>query len=77
MQLHNLTEEQRLMMDKLWQIDSLEELAQFRASLPKFRQQQVDTLLEMIRLQLLDDWLDTQPEDDYTELSKILLHTKS
>jgi hypothetical protein len=62
MQIHNLTSEQVEMLDQLWAFDTLEEIEDFKSQLPLFRRQQIDTLLEMVRLQGDDDWID---ENDY------------
>jgi len=57
-QIHNLTSEQVQMLNKLWSMDSFDEVERFRSSLPLFRRQQIDTLLEMVRLQIIDDDID-------------------
>lgn len=58
MEIRNLTLEQVKMLDKLWSMDSLEEVESFKKELPLFRRQQVDTLMELVRLQSLDDMID-------------------
>jgi len=55
LQIHDLTKEQAEMLTKLWSIDSREDVNKFRDSLPLFRRQQVDTLVELVRLQIHDD----------------------
>ena len=67
MRLEGLTAEQVEMMDKLWSLDTMEEVQEFRSSLPRFRQQQIDTLMEMVmqevkeeELSLLDRYPDAE-----------------
>jgi len=43
MYIEGLTEEQCEMLDKLWSMDTVEEVNEFRNTLPRFRQQQIDT----------------------------------
>jgi len=63
LKIHNLTREQVQMLNKLWTMNTLEEVLEFRDTLPLFRRQQIDTLLEMVRLQIIDDDVDANPED--------------
>ena len=55
MKIDGLTQEQVEMLDKLWSIDTVEELQEFRSSLPTFRRQQVDTLTEMLIQESLEE----------------------
>jgi len=48
MYIEGLTEEQCKMLDKLWSMDTVEEVNEFRNTLPRFRQQQIDTLMELV-----------------------------
>jgi hypothetical protein len=64
MEIHNLTLEQVQMLDKLWTMETLEEIESFKRELPLFRRQQVDTLMELVRLQSLDDMIDAHDEGD-------------
>lgn len=62
MKIHNLTKEQVEMLDYLWSLDTIEAIEDFKQELPRFRRQQVDTLLQLIHLQMIDDEL-AQTED--------------
>lgn len=62
MKIHNLTKEQVEMLDHLWSLDTIEAIEDFKQELPRFRRQQVDTLLQLIHLQMIDDEL-AQTED--------------
>jgi len=65
MQIHNLTHEQVEMLDKIWEFDTLEQIEEFKRSLPLKRyRQQVDNLMELIRLQMIDD--DLEENSDLT-----------
>jgi len=61
LQLYNLTLEQVATLNVLWQLDSVEDVLRYRSSQPRKIQQQIDTLLEMVRLQTIDDVIDDQP----------------
>ncbi len=71
MQIHNLTHEQVEMLDKIWEFDTLEQIEEFKRSLPLKRyRQQVDNLMELIRLQMIDD--DLEENSDLTIAQKML-----
>jgi hypothetical protein len=55
MQIHNLTKAQSAMLSVMWTLDTSEELALYRSLLPIVSQQQIDTLIELVRLQSVDD----------------------
>jgi len=55
MTIDGLTKEQVEMLDKLWSLDTMEEVRQFRSTLPRFRQQQIDTLMEIILQELAEE----------------------
>jgi hypothetical protein len=55
MQIHNLTTAQSAMLSVMWTLDTSEELALYRSLLPIVSQQQIDTLIELVRLQSVDD----------------------
>ena len=46
--IDGLNQEQIEMLDKLWSMDTVEEVNEFRNTLPRFRQQQIDTLMELV-----------------------------
>lgn len=73
MEIHNLTNEQVKMLDKLWSLETIEEVEYFKRQLPLFRRQQVDTLMELVRLQALDDMIDEHDEGDCYPDAEILL----
>ena len=56
MRIDGLNQEQVEMLDKLWSMDTIEEVEQFRSTLPKFRQQQVDTLMEMVIMEIKEKY---------------------
>lgn len=56
------------MLDKLWTLDSLQEIEDFKDQLPLFRRQQVDTLIELVRLQMIDDEIDRTQELEMAQL---------
>ena len=70
LQIHDLTKEQAEMLTKIWSIDSREDVNKFRDSLPLFRRQQVDTLVELVRLQIHDDAV---TENDQTNTAQKML----
>ena len=72
MQIHNLTSEQRQMLDQLWSFETLEEIEQFKRELPLFRRQQIETLLEMVRLQVADDLVDEYDNGVYPTALELL-----
>jgi hypothetical protein len=63
MQIHDLTKSQCDMLATMWTLDSSEELDAFRSLLPIESQQQIDTLIELVRLQSVDDQIDNT--DDF------------
>lgn len=72
MQIHDLTSEQFEMLDYLWSLETLEEVEHFKRELPRFRRQQVDTLIELVRLQVIDDSLSDQPCDTFDTVDDLL-----
>lgn len=71
MRLYNLSEEQRIMMETLWSMDTEEDIERFKMALPVFRQQQINTLMELVRLQHLDDTFDQYDRGVYPELQSL------
>lgn len=53
--IHDLTTEQVAILNRLWKFNTIEEVWRYRDSLPFNQQQQINTLIEMVRLQALDD----------------------
>ena len=50
--LDDLTPQQVAMLNKIWSLDTSEQLNEFRATLPIFRRQEMDTLIEMIIMEI-------------------------
>lgn len=67
--LEGLNKEQVEMLDKIWSIDTFEELEEFRAGLPKFRRQQIDTLMQLIMMEYQEE--DLQQMQRFPEAEKI------
>lgn len=76
MQIHNLTSEQVEMLDKLWTFETMAEIENFKSQLPRFRRQQIDTLMELMRLQILDDMIDEEDIEVYPEAKKLIDRVK-
>lgn len=72
MEIHNLTHEQVEMLDKLWTLESMEEIVAFKQELPLFRRQQVDTLLALVFLQSIDDVFDQHDTEKYPIAEKLI-----
>jgi hypothetical protein len=68
MTLYNLTEEQCLMMDAIWQLETAEQMRDFKDALLYSEQLMFETLVQM----LLEDTVDRQTLDK-TSLAKIML----
>jgi len=68
MTLYNLTEEQCQMMDAIWQLETTEQMRDFKDALLYSEQLMFDTLIQM----LLEDTVDSQTLDK-TSLAKIML----
>jgi len=60
--IHGLTEEQRIMLDKIWSLNEYDEFKQFVSSLPRFRQQQVATLCLMVNYEYMEFDLEEMTE---------------
>jgi hypothetical protein len=68
MTLYNLTQEQCLMMDAIWQLETPEQMRDFKDKLLYSEQLMFETLVQM----LLEDTLEGQTLDK-TSLAKIML----
>ena len=68
MTLYNLTEEQCLMMDAIWQLETAEQMRDFKDALLYSEQLMFETLVQM----LLEDTVDRQTLDK-TSLAKTML----
>lgn len=77
MEIHNLTSEQVQMLDTIWAFETLEQIDSFKKGLPRYIRQQVDTLMEMIRLQTLDDMVDEYDLGDYPDARTFLEKIKN
>lgn len=60
--IHGLTEEQRIMLDKIWGLKEYDEFDQFVRGLPRFRQQQVATLCLMVNHEYMEYDLEEMTE---------------
>lgn len=52
--LTDLTLDQKQMLEKIWSLQSAEDMREFRQSLPIFRKQEFDTLVQMIIMEFED-----------------------
>jgi hypothetical protein len=68
----NLTNEQVEMLDHLWTLETMADVENFKSDLPLFRRQQVDTLIELIRLQVIDDSIDTGDMPEFDTVDALL-----
>lgn len=75
MTIDGLTHEQVEMLDKLWSLDTIEEVLQFRSTLPLFRRQQVDTLMEMLQHEACEEVL--QSMEHYPMVENLLARLKN
>lgn len=65
------------MLDHLWSLETIEDIEYFKASLPRFRRQQVDTLIELIRLQIIDDQIDLRDDIVFESVHDLLIAVKN
>jgi len=72
MEISNLTLEQVEMLDMIWSFDTRTELEEFRSQLPLFRRQQIDTLIELMHLQHIDDQV-ADLDDHELLIAKLML----
>ena len=70
MTIDGLNNEQIEMLNKMWTLDTEQELMEFRSTLPVFRQQQLDTLMEMVIQEARE--ADIERMDHYTDVEKML-----
>jgi hypothetical protein len=68
----NLTSEQVEMLDHLWSLETMADIENFKSELPRFRRQQVDTLIELIRLQVVDDSIDSGDMPEFDSVDALL-----
>ena len=74
MQIENLNAQQVEMLNKIWSIDTQDELWQFRSTLPRFRQQELDTLVELCIQEVKEQDIDLM--DRYPEAEEMLERLK-
>ncbi len=72
MQIHNLTPEQKHTLEILWELEDLDAVDRYRRALPLAKQKEVVTLMEMVRLQALDDMIDDYTEQHYPDAKNLL-----
>lgn len=70
MTIDGLSNEQIEMLNKMWTLDTEQELMEFRSTLPVFRQQQLDTLMEMVIQEARE--ADIERMDSYPDVEKML-----
>lgn len=75
MRIDGLTAEQVEMLDKLWTFDTVEEINEFKNSLPIFRQQQVDTLVELVVMETTEERI--KQMDSYPEALELIMRAKN
>ena len=68
--IDGLSKKQVAMLDKLWSLDTTEEIIEWTATLNTEDQLMADVLMEMIRLEATD--LDTAEMNSFPEVEKIL-----
>jgi hypothetical protein len=66
--LHDLTPQQVQMLNKIWSFESGDELQKFRDSLPRFRQQELDTLVILILMEIEG----ARAEEDVSQAQQML-----
>lgn len=68
LRIDGLNTEQVEMLDKLWSMDTMEEVQAFRATLPVFRQQQIDTLITLVYYEMQEEEISNMTEYPEVEL---------
>ena len=74
MQIEDLNAQQVEMLNKIWSIDTQDELWEFRSTLPRFRQQELDTLVELCIQEVKEQEIDLM--DRYPEAEEMLERLK-
>ena len=69
MTLSNLTAEQVYILNALWSIETMEDLVVWQATLPVHQQKLVDSLIELIRHEQIEEDLDNS---DLSESALVL-----
>lgn len=54
-EIHGLTNKQKVMLDVLWSMDSYDEVRSWQSSLPLEDQYVVETLMELVALAYIDE----------------------
>ena len=68
--IDGLNKKQVAMLDKLWSLDTTEEILEWIDTLNAIDQHMADVLIEMIRLEVTD--LETAEMENFPEVKKIL-----
>lgn len=68
--IEGLNKKQVAMLDKLWSIDTMEGIKEYRNTLCSEDQHMVDTLMEIIVLEMIDE--EIADVDTFPEVEKIL-----
>lgn len=70
--VHGLTKKQKNLLEKMWNIESKEEVMEWAETLPDEDYNIVRGLLELVRYQLLDDALNADMSECYDETQDLL-----
>jgi hypothetical protein len=71
-ELHGLTKKQVRLLEKMWSIETTEDLQEWQETLDENTQTEVNALIQIILLEHLDNLLD----DDYPDAQKVLSNFK-
>lgn len=75
MRIDGLTAEQVEMLDKLWTFDTVEEINEFKKSLPLFRRQQIDTLVELVIMETAEAQIEQMAS--YPQALELIMRAKN
>ena len=67
MKIYNLSHEQTVMLEILWCFDTAAEIENYKKHFTGPYRQRIDTLIEMCRLQVIDDNLDKSGDLDLAQ----------
>lgn len=70
MQIDNLTEEQVKLLDKMWTLETIDDLEKWVRTLPPRQVQMVKVLRELLILSMIDE--DVEEMSSYSEAAKML-----
>lgn len=70
LQIDNLTEEQVKLLDKMWTLETIDDLEKWVRTLPPHQVQMVKVLRELLILSIIDE--DVEEMSSYSEAAKML-----